>query len=106
MSFYWQTVVYFFGIIVPIFFIFCYIALQIEKRKEEKRLTREFLLTVGRNCKLYRMKKGYSLEDVAEWSGYAKETVCGFEHGRNNNATILSWYVAQGMTFNQMTEGL
>jgi transcriptional regulator with XRE-family HTH domain len=53
---------------------------------------------IGAICQLYRTDVlGKYQCDVSEDTGYAIETISSFENGRNNNATILLWYVLHGL---------
>lgn len=51
---------------------------------------------LGKICKEYRESLGLLQSDVANDTGYSKETVSAFECGRCNNAVILYWYVKHG----------
>ena len=52
-------------------------------------MTKE-LANEARNC---RINKGKTLKDVAEVLGYTSENIRLFENGKNNNATILLYYI-------------
>lgn len=62
-------------------------------------LNRELIKFVGARCRTFRQSIGLKQEVVAKETGYSVETVSGFENGRNNNASILLWYIAHGMEF-------
>lgn len=51
---------------------------------------------IGYFCKRWRIANNYTLQDVAEFTGYGKDNIIKFEQGKNNNMTILLWYVIQG----------
>lgn len=54
--------------------------------------------TLGRICKRFRMEKTNATQaDVAQDLCYVKSNVSAFEQGRNNNASILLWYIMQGL---------
>lgn len=55
------------------------------------------LIKLGAKCRDLRESLGYIQSDVAEEVGYSKENISAFETGRNNNATILLWYVEHGL---------
>lgn len=52
---------------------------------------------IGRNCKKYREKIGYTQRQVADELGYSVENISAFENGRNSNMHIFSWYLKKGM---------
>lgn len=60
------------------------------------------LKDVARRCKEYRLTQGYYQIDVARDTGYSVENVSSFETGRNDNARILLWYIAHGMTYDHI----
>jgi transcriptional regulator with XRE-family HTH domain len=53
---------------------------------------------IGSRCKLWRIKHGYRLQDISRDTGYSVSNIAHFEHGRNNNMVILTWYITHGMT--------
>ena len=57
------------------------------------------LVEVGRTCKEYRESINLYQYDVAKDVGCSKENVSAFERGKNNNASILLWYIAKGLVF-------
>ena len=59
------------------------------------------LVELGTKCKELREQLGYFQSDVADEIGYSKETISSFECGRNNNATILFWYIQHGLNINE-----
>lgn len=64
------------------------------------------LQDLGLRCKQFRVSRGYRQHNVAEDSGYTIENISAFECGRNNNAIILLWYIAHGMTVDEITGGV
>lgn len=56
------------------------------------------LREIGRRCKEFRIELGYYQSDVANDTGYSIENISSFETGRNDNAKILLWYIAHGMS--------
>ena len=64
------------------------------------------LKDLGLRCKQFRVSLGYRQHNVAEDTGYTIENISSFECGRNNNAVILLWYIANGMTVDEITGGL
>lgn len=60
------------------------------------------LKDLGLRCKQFRVSRGYRQHNVAEDSGYTIENISSFECGRNNNAIILLWYIAHGMTIEEI----
>ena len=63
------------------------------------------LKDLGLRCKQFRVSRGYRQHNVAEDSGYTIENIFAFECGRNNNAIILLWYIAHGMTIEEIKGG-
>lgn len=59
------------------------------------------LVAVGRTCQEFRESINLYQYDVARDLGCSKENVSAFERGKNNNASILLWYIAQGLTFDR-----
>lgn len=53
---------------------------------------------IGKSCKIWRRRKGYSQSDVARDTGYSYVNVSAFETGRNDNGMILLWYFLHGFT--------
>ncbi len=51
---------------------------------------------VASSCRRWRLTNDYQLNQVAREVGLSPATVHQFEHGRNNNASILLWYIAHG----------
>lgn len=62
------------------------------------------LREIGRRCKQFRIDRGYFQNDVASETGYSVENISSFETGRNDNARILLWYFAHGLTYEQLFE--
>lgn len=53
---------------------------------------------VGRLCKEYRKEfTDFRQIDVGLDLGYSQENIASYEQGRNNNFTILLWYINQGL---------
>ena len=54
--------------------------------------------TIGKMCADWRKSEGgYSQKQIADDLGLSPETISAFEHGRTNNAVILSWYIEHGL---------
>lgn len=60
------------------------------------------LKDLGARCKQFRVERGYYQSHVAQETGYTSENVSAFETGRNDNARILLWYLAHGMTIEEL----
>lgn len=56
------------------------------------------MIPMGRICAYYRHEIGYTMREIASDTGYTIANISHFEHGRNDNATILLWYVMHGLT--------
>lgn len=56
----------------------------------------ENLKELGSACQRLRELLGASQIDIANETGYSKETISAFETGRNNNARVLLWYIRHG----------
>ena len=54
------------------------------------------LKELGSACQRLRELLGSSQIDIANETGYSKETISAFETGRNNNARVLLWYIQHG----------
>ena len=53
---------------------------------------------VGRLCKSFRKNfTNYRQIDVGLDLGYSQENIASYEQGRNNNFTILLWYISKGL---------
>lgn len=63
----------------------------------DPKIIKKTLQKIGADCKEYRESIGLRLLDVAAETGYAIETVQGFEKGRTNNLILLLWYIRHGM---------
>ena len=48
-------------------------------------------------CKRWRIANNIPITDVAIDTDYTKENIIKFEQGKNNNMTILLWYILNGM---------
>lgn len=48
-------------------------------------------------CKRWRIVNNITLQDVADETGYSKDNIIKFEQGKNNNATILLFYLLKGL---------
>ena len=55
------------------------------------------LAEIGIACKAFRERMGLTQLQVASELNCSKENVSAFETGRNNSATIYSWYVEHGL---------
>lgn len=52
---------------------------------------------IGKACREWRMLHSpYTLNDISKATGYSNQNISAFEHGRNNSAVLLLWYVANG----------
>ena len=63
------------------------------------------LREMGQRCKQFRVEHSFYQTDVAFETGYSAENISAFENGRNDNARILLWYFAHGMTVDHLIEG-
>ena len=54
------------------------------------------LKELGAKCANWRLEAGYTQQHIADKLGMSKESISAFEHGRTNNAMILSWYIEHG----------
>lgn len=53
---------------------------------------------IGRQCANFRREHGYTLFDIAYNLGYKDISgISRFEHGQNDSAYILLWYLLHGM---------
>lgn len=50
-------------------------------------------IELANKAKISRINNGKTLKDVADVLGYTSENIRLFEKGRNNNATILLYYI-------------
>lgn len=64
------------------------------------------LKDLGLRCKQFRVSRGYYQYNVAEDTGYTTENISAFECGRNDNSRILLWYIAHGMTIDEIKGGV
>lgn len=53
---------------------------------------------IAKNCAQWRLECGYTQKQIADSLGVSVETISAFEHGRTNNARVLSWYIEHGFT--------
>ena len=63
------------------------------------------LKTIGRRCQNFRKRKGISQVKAAFETNYSVENISAFECGRNDNARILLWYFAHGLTIDELQQG-
>ena len=63
------------------------------------------LKDLGLRCKRFRVSHGYFQSHVADETGYTTENISAFENGRNDNSRILLWYIAHGMTIEEIKGG-
>lgn len=75
------------------------------KKKQESPINKDLLKFIGAMCKNHRSNLGVCQYDVAHLTGYTKETVSSFETGHNNNATLLLWYIANGLELSDLLSG-
>ena len=54
------------------------------------------LKELGAKCANWRLECGYTQLQIAKALHMSKESISAFEHGRTNNAMILSWYIEHG----------
>ena len=52
---------------------------------------------LGEKCAEYRKQNKILQSEIAEELGVSTETISAFEHGRTNNAVVLSWYIRHGL---------
>lgn len=81
--------------------IYCFDCLEKMERSAQMNLKK-----IGAYCKTFREELGLYQFHVAIDTGYSKESVSSFENGRNNNATILLWYIRKGLDINKLIEEL
>lgn len=51
---------------------------------------------IGAKCQEWRVKEHIPQWLIANQVGVSVETISAFEHGRTNNAVVLSWYIEHG----------
>ena len=56
---------------------------------------------IGAACRTLRESLKLKQSDVGQMIGCSKENISAFENGRNNNATILAWYITHGLDIAQ-----
>lgn len=66
--------------------------------KESKR---NFLRLIGARCKKFRLLRGITQKEVASECGCHNTNVSAFERGENDSATILLWYLLNGMSLEE-----
>lgn len=54
------------------------------------------LKEITEKCAYWRLECGYTQKQIADSLGVSVETISAFEHGRTNNARVLSWYIEHG----------
>ena len=52
---------------------------------------------IGKRCAEYRKENNITQYTIAKELGVSVETISAFEHGRTNNAVVLSWYIKNGL---------
>lgn len=52
---------------------------------------------LGTQCRDFRKSIGYTVEQVANESGYTKGHISNFERGRVSSTNVLLWYLNKGM---------
>ena len=52
---------------------------------------------IGGKCAEFRKYKKIPQSVIAKELGVSVETISAFEHGRTNNAVVLSWYIKNGL---------
>ena len=60
---------------------------------------------LGRICQQFRQNQGISQAKAATETAYSIENISAFECGRNDNARILLWYFAHGLTMDELRNG-
>lgn len=55
------------------------------------------LKIIGDMCRKFRNEINISAYSVAKDIGCTQQSIYDFEHGRNDSATIYTWYIAHGM---------
>ena len=63
------------------------------------------LKTLGKICQEFRRTHGLSQTKAAFDTHYSIENISAFERGRNDNARILLWYIAHGLTVDELKRG-
>ena len=63
------------------------------------------LKTLGKVCQDFRRNREISQLKVAYDTNYSIENISAFECGRNDNARILLWYFAHGLTMDELKRG-
>lgn len=61
---------------------------------------------LGRICRDFRLGMGLPMTAVATATGYSQQNICHFEQGRNDNSTILLWYIANGLNTDELLKGV
>lgn len=52
---------------------------------------------IGAKCAEFRRAQNIHQTVIANELGVSPETISAFEHGRTNNAVVLSWYISHGL---------
>ena len=63
------------------------------------------LYNLGKVCKAHRKILGVSQDMVASETGYTRQNISKFENGNNINVMILSWYLNNGLTIEDLRKG-
>lgn len=67
----------------------------------------EVLKAIGKACRKYRREVLKLTQfDVAEELFYSDCNIRAFENGRNDNATILAWFMSEGLTWDDIKKEL
>lgn len=64
------------------------------------------LAAIGARCRAWRKRYGYKQYCVAKDTGYSIENISSFECGRNDSMRILLWYIARGMSIDEIIIGV
>lgn len=59
--------------------------------------------TLTRICKRWRIWNNIPLSRIAEELDYTIDNIAKFEQGKNNNMTILLWYILHGFDITKIT---
>lgn len=57
----------------------------------------ENIKEIGAICATWRKENNIPQQIIARDLGLSVESISAFEHGRTNNALILSWYIKNGL---------
>lgn len=61
---------------------------------------------VGEACRTWRIENGYTQKQIGMDTGYVQSNISSFEHGMNDNMTILMWYVVHGFNPGEVLKGV